>query len=276
MRIATHLTLTLAGSFVVAASAQAGVIDSASFNAVTDGAVDTTGTLDWGYVSEDGSDGTKTFFDSTRGVLGSYDDTDYGLLTSDEGNILTTVKASPSIGTVTLTEGTDGSNTVVGQGNDANFTFDGNTAYGSYGNFGGSEQDVWKLTLNDLGLGTFTVTLYLSHSSDNRIFDVDATLTDSGGVATDTTQSPQIGTLGSTVGAYNGSSSGTSFTYDITVTTASADADLDLVFGGGGGGSGGAIFAGYTVSGSVIPEPASLALLGLGSVLIAGRRKRTA
>ncbi|MGB1126202.1 MAG: PEP-CTERM sorting domain-containing protein [Phycisphaeraceae bacterium] len=239
----------LAASTALVGTATAGTIDSSSFNGVTNAAVSTAGTLGWGYIDTAGN-----FFNTT------YNDTPYGDIP----------QATASGTSVTLTEGTAGTDTVGAQGNTPLYTFDGTQAYGSYGNFAPDEQDIWTLKLNDLGIGTFTITLYMGHSSTNRVFDMDVNLTDSGGNDSTTTVSPQISTLGSTVAAYG--TSGLSYTYDVTVTTTAADADLSLVFGGISGGFGGAIFSGYTVSGTVIPEPSSLALLGLGGLMMARRR----
>lgn len=259
------LLLTAIGASVSIGTASAGTIDSSAFNGVTDGAVSTAGTLDWGYWSNDGG-----MFNE------SYNAADYGSI-NDGGNpavSYTTAEGSPGIGNVTLTEGTTGTNTVSAQTNNANFTFDGNASFGSYGGFAPGESDVWTIAFNDLGIGTFNITLYLGHSASNRGFDFDVTLDDGGVISSQTTTTGGgIGGLGSTLAAYG--STGLSFTYDITVSTSNAGADLTLTHGDTGGGSfGGAIFAGYTVTGTIIPEPGSLALLGLGGLLVASRRRR--
>jgi hypothetical protein len=261
MNLRTLATTTAICLSVGLTTANAGVITSASFNGVTNAAVNTTGTLDWGYFSHDG--------DAFNGV---YNNLAFGALPEATSGFITTVSGSSQIGAVTLTENDGVTDVIQAQTNDALFTFDGNATFGSYGGFAPGEDDIWTLTFNDLGIGTFNITLYMGHSSTNRIFNVNATLTDTGGSDTEDTVSPQIGTLGSTVEAYPGN--GVSFTYDISVTTTAADADLELVFGGNSGSFGGAIFAGYTVDGTIIPEPASLALVGLGGLLIAGRKRR--
>lgn len=244
------LIAALAASTALVGTATAGTIDSDSFNAVTDAAVSTAGTLGWGYIDTAGN-----FFGT------SYNNTPYGDIP----------QATASGTSVTLTEGTAGTDTVSPQNNIPNYTFDGTQAYGSYGNYGPGEQDIWTLTFNDLGIGTFTITLYMGHSNTGRSFDMDVSLDDGGAPVTKTTNVGAISGLGSTVTAYG--ASGAAFTYDITVTTTTAGADLSLVHGDtSGGGFGGAIFSGYTVSGTVIPEPSSLALLGLSGLMMARRR----
>ena len=246
--------------FVNVEDVRGGLIISSSFNGVTDGSISTAGTDDWGYVSVSGG-----FFDSNLGGVGqSYSDTLFGSLANNAGAILTSVSSGSSIGAVTFTEGTTGTDTVSAQGNVPNYVFDGNQAHGSYGNFAPNEQDIWGITFNDLGVGTSTIRLYMGHSAVNRVFDMDVSLTDGGAPVTMTTVSPQLSTLGSTVAAYG--TTGLAYTYDVEVSTTTPDADLTLTFGGISGGFGGAILSGYTVS--VIPEPGSLALFLVGGLAL--------
>jgi len=263
------LTLTgVACAAGLAGPAYAGSVLSSSFNGVTDGSIATTGLADWGYINSN-----QGFFDSDLGGVGaSYNNTPYGSLTNNGGTVISTVSGGSSIGQVTLTEGTSGSDTVGAQSNTTAYTFDGNAAFGTYGNFAPSEADIWQVTFNDLGVGTAVVSLYMGHTENNRVFDVDYSLHDGDDVASGTTVSPQIGTFASSVAGVNGN--GSAFTYDIEVTTTNADADLTLTFGGVSGGFGGAAFAGYTVESTVIPSPtAALAgLIGLGGLCLRRRR----
>ncbi|BCX48041.1 hypothetical protein HAHE_19490 [Haloferula helveola] len=261
-----HLRFTLAAIAVSAGVAGAAItVNSSSFSGVTSGAVNTAGTADWGYISVAGG-----FFDSNLGGAGaSYSNTSFGTVSNNGGTVLSTVSGASTIGTVTLTEGTTGTDTIGGQGNVSNYTFDGTTAHGSYGNFAPNEANIWQMTFNDLGIGQYEITLYMGHSENNRVFDMDVSF-DGGSTTEFTTTSPQIGTLGSTVAAYG--SSGSAFTYNIDVTTTSATDDLTLTFGGVSGGFGGAILAGYTVT--PIPEPSTCALIGLAGVAVFLRRRR--
>jgi hypothetical protein len=133
--------------------------------------IDTTGTGDWGFVSVAGG-----FFDSNLAGGGeSHTNTDFGSVDKNDGTIITTVNGSSSIGSVTLTEGTTGTDTISPQGNVSNYTFDGTIAHGAYGNFAPTEQNFWQMTFNDLGVGEFDITLYMGHSTTNRGFDIDVT-----------------------------------------------------------------------------------------------------
>ncbi len=264
--LAVPVVSAIACAALFSPSAKAATVVSSSFNGVTNGAIDTSGTLDWGYLSSQQNSG---FFDSNLAGGGeSYNNTAFNAVANNAGDTLTTVSPSSTIGTVTLTEGTTGTDTVDGQPNTSNFTFDGSTAFGSYGNFAPGEADVWTMKFNDLGIGTFAISVYMGHSDNGRVFDMDYSLGENGTFVTGTTTSPQLSTLGSTVAAYG--TSGSAFTYDIEVTTTTATEDLTLTFGGVNGGNGGAILAGYTVA---VPEPSAALLGGLGALLLLRRRR---
>jgi hypothetical protein len=267
------LLAALTAASVCVGSASAGIINSASFSGSTSAAVDTTGALDWGYVDTafvSASD--QALF--ANGANFDYSNTDFGALTSNDGEtVVTEVSGSSGIGAVTVTEtaGTGGAGIGGKPMPVAGYTFDGNTAYGAYGDFGGGDNPVWSMTFNDLGLGARTITLYMGHTAGNRIFTMDATLT---GVATSTDGSDAAGisNYGGALSWETSGSGGVLFKYVIDVTTTSADDDLTLTFGSVSGNGGVALLAGYTVTGDV-PEPGSLALLGLGGLLIARRRR---
>lgn len=238
-------------------------VNSHGFNGVTSGAISTSGRADWGFISVGGG-----FFDSDLGGVGnSYNNTPFGSLTKNDGTTITTVSGAPTIGSVTLTEGTAGTNVIDPQTNVPNYTFGGIQAQGSYGNFAPNEQDVWRMTFNDLGIGRHTITLYLGHSATTRVFDMDVT---GSGLAPFTSTSPQIGTLGSTVAGYG--TTGAAFTYEIDVTVSAAGDDLTLTHGGISGSAGGAIFSGYTVT--TVPEPATAALLAVAGMFCLRRRRQ--
>ncbi len=234
--------LTMAAALLYAASTYAGTIDSSSFNGLTDGAVSTAGLADWGYVSVQGALNNGLF----NGSAGAYNNLAYGSLDKSDSAVLTTVYGSSEIGSVTVTEGQglDGSTAYSA------ITFDGNQAYGGVRSLAPSE-NAFTIVFNDLGMGTFNITLYLGHSADNRTFNMNYNLSDGGGAAdkAGTTSSGLISGLGSSVTF----STGIAFTYDITITTATTGADLSLNLVSVSGSSGDGLFAGYTVAGG--PEP---------------------
>jgi hypothetical protein len=253
------LTAAVVSSALFAGTAAAGMIDSSSFDLdPASTSIDTTGAVDWGYFLP-----TADFLDETQPANTDFDD-----LTAIGGTLdpATNSKAASGIGIVTITEnqGAEYSN-----GTDLaiwDFTFnDGlapvsgtQTAFGAVNGVAPSE-DVFTITFNDLGLGTKTITLYMSHTAINRTFRVDADLTDTGGNDSDTLTSAAIGGTGGSL----------YFTYTVQVTSTDANADLALNVNSLSGSSGQFGFAGYTV----VPEPGSLALLGLGGLLIARRRR---
>lgn len=259
---------TYSRSLIVAATAatafscavQAATVNSSEFSGLSSGAIITTGTADWGYVSVNGAATTGLFNSSSV-----YTNQAYGTL-DNGGSVLTTVSGSSSIGAVTVTEnsGLGGSNLASG------LTFDGSAAFGSFRNFGATA-NAFTINFNDLGVGTFDITLYLGHTDDNRNFTINYDLTDAGGNVSSDTASGLISGLSSSVGS---SSGGSTFAYTISVTTTDASADLGLNFVSTGGGSGSGLFAGYTVAS--IPEPSSYALLSgllaLGAIMLRRRR----
>jgi hypothetical protein len=244
-------------------SGNAATIISSTFNGVTSGAVSTTGMADWGYVSVQGAvnDG---LFDN------QYNATPFGSVTRPNGanpdQVLTTVSLASTIGAVTLTENDGVTNTISGQGNAGVFSFDGNTAHGSYGSLSPAENNAWTMTFNDLGAGTHIITLYMGHTSDTRSFRMNYSASD-GGLTTGSTTSGAISGLGSTLVF----GTGKAFTYSIEVEMTTATGDLSLTFDSLSGGSGGALFSGYTVQ--TIPEPSVALLSSLGLLALLRRRR---
>ena len=243
---------------------QAATVNSSEFSGLSNGTISTIGTADWGYVSVNGDSTTGPgLFD---GSSGAYSNQTYGTLDKTGEAVLTTVSGSSSIGAVTVTENTSG---ISGSNNASDFTFDGNAAYGSFRNFGATT-DAFTINFNDLGVGTFDITLYLGHTSATRDFTINYDLTDAGGDVSSSKASGAISLLGSSVG-FGG---GPAFAYTISVTTTDASADLGLNFVSTAGGGGTGLFAGYTVV--AIPEPSSYALisglLALGAIMLRRRR----
>lgn len=244
---------------------QAATVNSSEFSGLSSGAISTTGTADWGYVSVNGDSVTGPgLFD---GSSGAYSNQTYGTLDKTGEAVLTTVSGSSSIGSVTVTENTSG---ISGSNNASGLTFDDSAAFGSFRNFAAAA-DAFTINFNDLGVGTFDITLYLGHTSNNRNFTINYDLTDAGGNVFSSSASGLISDLSSSVGF---GSEGSTFAYTISVTTTDASADLALNLVSGGSGSGSGLFAGYTVV--AIPEPSSYALisglLALGAIMLRRRR----
>ncbi|MDA9260973.1 hypothetical protein N9P58_03805, partial [Puniceicoccaceae bacterium] len=214
---------TYSRSLIVAATAatafscavQAATVNSDGFSGLSNGTISTTGTADWGYVSVNG-DGTTGpgLFDGSS----DYSDQAYGTL-DNGGSVLTSVSGSSSIGAVKVTENTSA---ISGSNSASGLTFGGNAAYGSFRNFGATA-DAFTINFNDLGVGTFDITLYLGHTSATRDFTINYNLTDAGGDVSSSTASGLISALSSSVGF---GSEGSTFAYTISVTTTDASADL--------------------------------------------------
>lgn len=76
--------------------------------------------------------------------------------------------------------------------------------------------------------------------------------------------------------SYNLLNDGTVLNFTVT-STASGEIDFRFFKGDGtDGNNGGSTFNAFSIDGPLIPEPASLALVGLGSLLIASRRRQRA
>lgn len=220
---------------------------SNAFSGIDSGAISTTGMTDWGYVSTNGA-----FMDDNP-VNKAYSALDDGAST-----VITTVAAGHTAGDVTLTEDGD----TLSATNFSGLTFDGNDAYGSFRNFGTTE-DAFTINFNNLGVGDFEITLYVGHTNGSRIYDMDYAGTGAAGGTT-----VMADTIANTQGAFPGI-----LAYTITgSTTDSADVvSLSLGNAAGSGGSGAGFFPGYTVE--VIPEPSFALLGGLGALMLLRRRR---
>ena len=266
----TKTLLTALATTACVGFAHAGTIDpSSSFNVdPTTTSIDTTGdnVVDWGYFLPNAD-----FLAGTQAA-----NTNFDALVADNQSVnpdylgpATNSKAVSGIGAVTITE-RDAAEYSNGSTSLWQFTVDDGlapvsgtyTPLGAANGIAGSE-DIFNITFNDLGAGTTTVTLYMAHSNTGRKFDATVDLTAADGNAADAETSVAIGGTGGT----------TYFTYTAVVTTTDANADLSISIDSNSGGSGQFAFAGYTVT-SPIPEPGSLALLGLGGLLVASRRRR--
>lgn len=245
------------------------VANSSGYNGLSTGNVDTTSATDWGFVSVQGSNAADTGLFAPSET--PYTDVDFGSLEvgGSPAAALTTVEASPTlIGNVTFSSPASGNETE--DAINPNFTFDSVSAYGSFRNFGSSDQDVWTLDFTGLAVGDHVIDVYVGHTNGDRMFNMDVAGT--GLTSFTDTMSNTIANL-SSGDALFGPGGMVVYTVDFEVTGAASD--LSLTFGGISGGPGSGILAGYTVTS--IPEPGSYALVAgmLGLTGIALRRRRS-
>jgi len=251
------IIVLLAVGLAALSTAHAGTILTSGFGGVTTADVTLTGLAGYGFLSVNNpavnnglfGDGTST----TSGLFSTISDQ------NATPNVLTTVSGIDPI--LNDLRAATGAQTPVG-----GITFGGAQAYGAYGGFPAGAGDLWSLDFANLAAGTYTISLFMGHSSDGRTFGLVADLT---GVATNTVNSGAISGLGSTAGS--GAGNFTAFRYDINFTAAEGD-DLTLkLTSTSGGAAGGAFFAGYTVA--LIPEPSTALLGGLGFLVLLRRRR---
>ena len=112
-----------------------------------------------------------------------------------------------------------------------------------FGAWAPDEDNAATFTFSDLGAGTHVVRIYVGHSSNDRIFDMDYSVTASDGDLSGNTVSSAIteGDLHST--------------YEIVFSTDDPGADLSLQFNSTSGGTGSGWIGGYVVETAAAPSP---------------------
>jgi hypothetical protein len=243
----TILTLQLAALAFGLSSAHAATLATSTFTSVGVSSpqnVDVTGStvVDWGYYEKSIQLISNLTFTNTKASSG------IGAVTVTPGAIGNANSDATNTRTITFDDGsspTAGTDVVMGA---------------RFGGWAPNEDNAATFTFNDLGAGTHTVSVFVSHSENNRIFDMDYTVTATDGGLSGTTESNlvSLGELQST--------------YEIVFSTTDASADLELVWNSISGGTGTGFIGGYVVE--TVPEPSSTALLGLGGLALMLRRRR--
>lgn len=255
----TTLSLAAAALALGTTTTHAATLVSSSFNENPSASVDTTGAADWGYFIASNSGFTAGM--ATGNAV------NFDALTQNNGAAATVSKASPSTGEVFYTP-TDTSaatsNTIRG------FSFDGNAAGNVIGDIAATEE-IFSMKFNDLGVGIHTVTFYTAHGhvapnpvNTSRKLDIDYFVYEDDDAETSATLSA-TGLVSETFEDFR-------VTYSLTFSTTTDNTDLVLNLGSAGSDAGAWTMSGYTVF--TVPEPGSLALLGLGGLCVFRRRRR--